>query len=162
MKIFCSFLIVFLFSVISVAQNYNEVVFDYPDNLCPDIEDIVIRSDNNGQVNLSEFLNNAKECLDQFDYDDRSFIRKIAFELEVLCDNDTPSCLENLKASISEVVASLSRYQQARILYPYGYQKVGELNEYDEYEAELVLQNEETCTCSDSSLATMLICNFKS
>ena len=64
MKTFYSFSMLFLFSVISIAQNDNEVVFDYPDSLCSDIEDIVINSDNNGQVDLSEFLRNAKECLD--------------------------------------------------------------------------------------------------
>ena len=159
MKIFYSFLIVFLFSLTSTAQNDNEVIFDYPDYLCPDLEDVVINTDNNGQVDLSDFLKNAKECLDQSDYEAKGFIEwEIENGLkEALCDDYVPSCLEKLEASIAEVQINLLKYQQARILYPDGYQKVGELNEYNIKGANLALQSEESCSCSDLSLARMLI-----
>ena len=152
MKIFYSFLIVFLFSMISSAQSYNEVIFNYPDYLCPEIEDIVIHSDDNGQVDLSEFLINAKDCLNQSDYDYISFVDNIGFELEVLCDSGRSSCLENLRTSISEVQEELLKHQEDRILYPPDYQEVGELDEYREIDG-----GEETCTCNDSYLARMLI-----
>ena len=158
---FYSFLIPFLFSVISVAQNNGEVVFDYPDYLCPDIEDVEVHLNGDGRVDLSEFLRNAKRCLDQSDYDNKGFIEieiaYIIYELEELCDNDAPTCLENVKASVSEVQENLLEYQQARILYPYDYQKVGELSEYDIEGANLMLQNEEGCSCSDLFLAKMLM-----
>ena len=151
------FLILFLFSSISIAQNDSEVVFGYPDYLCPDIEDVVVRLDDNEQVDLSEFLKNAKKCLDQSDYDVGEDITVIVYELETLCNDDMPSCLENVEASISEMQTNLLEYQQARILYPYSYQKVGELDEYDIEDANFILQDEEGCFCNDLFLARVLI-----
>ena len=54
-----------------------------------------------------------------------------------------------MEASLSEVQANLLKYQQVRILYPDGYQRVGELNEYDIEDVNLLLQDEESCAGSN-------------
>ena len=156
MKIFCSFLI--LFPVISAAQSNNEMRFDYPD-FCPDTADVVIRIDRDGKVDLTEFLDGAKHCLNQSDYEQTHFMENMRWKLSgELCKDqfNLQSCHQNLKSSILGVQIALLEHQQNRILYPDNYTPVGNLRRHDiEQAAEAMRAGK--CVCNDRSVAKILI-----